>query len=159
MTPAGVVSHTGVGGLTLGGGMGYLSRRFGLTIDNLVEADVVTADGRLSRVGADEEPDLFWAIRGGGGNFGVVTGFTFRMHELGPVAIRRWTYPAAAIAETLRRYRDAAADAPRELTTAFIVTQDELPLRAIWSGSTVGAEAMHRPLRVPGRDPGSRSWT
>lgn len=141
VTPAGVVSHTGVGGLTLGGGMGYLSRRFGLTIDNLIEADIVTADGRLSRVNSDEQPELFWAIRGGGGNFGIVTRFKFRMHDLGPVLIRRWTHPAAATAETLMRYRDAAANAPRELTTAFSVTKDELMLRAIWTGSLVGADA------------------
>jgi FAD/FMN-containing dehydrogenase len=141
VTPAGVVSHTGVGGLTLGGGMGYLSRRFGLTIDNLVEADIVTADGRLSRVGLDEQPELFWAIRGGGGNFGVVTRFKFRMHELGPVSIRRWTYPAAGAAETLARYRDEAANAPRELTTAFVVAKNELRILAIWTGSTLGADA------------------
>jgi FAD/FMN-containing dehydrogenase len=156
VTPAGVVSHTGVGGLTLGGGMGYLSRRFGLTIDSLVEADIVTADGRLSRVAADEQPDLFWAIRGGGGNFGVVTQFRFRMHELGPVAIRRWTYPAAGAAETLRRYRDAAITAPRELTTAFILTGDELLFRAIWSGSTVGADALDR-FAFPGGVPDPRT--
>jgi FAD/FMN-containing dehydrogenase len=141
VTPAGVVSHTGVGGLTLGGGMGYLSRRFGLTIDSLIEADVVTADGRRSRVDAHEQPELFWAMRGGGGNFGVVTRFKFRMHDLGPVSIRRWTYPPAATAETLTRYRDAAANSPRELTTALIVSTDGLQLRAIWSGSIVGANA------------------
>ena len=149
VTPAGVVSHTGVGGLTLGGGMGYLSRRFGLTIDNLVEADIVTADGRLSRVDADEQPELFWAIRGGGGNFGVVTRFRFRMQELGPVSVRRWTYPAAATTETLIRYRDAAQNAPRELTTAFIATRDELLMRAIWTGSLVGAEAALEPFVLP----------
>ena len=150
VTPAGVVSHTGVGGLTLGGGMGYLSRRFGLTIDNLLEVDIVTADGRLSRVDSDEQSELFWAIRGGGGNFGVVTRFKFRMHALGPVSIRRWTYPTAATAETLRRYRDAAADAPRELTTAFFATPEGLLLRAIWTGSEVGADEATGRFVFPG---------
>ena len=156
VTPAGVVSHTGVGGLTLGGGMGYLSRRFGLTIDSLIDAHLVTADGNLSRVAADEQPDLFWAIRGGGGNFGVVTRFRFRMHELGRVSIRRWTYPAATIAETLTRYRDGVAIAPRELTTAFIATRDELMVRAIWTGPTDGADALER-LAFPGGNQDARS--
>jgi FAD/FMN-containing dehydrogenase len=117
-TMLGFVSETGVAGLTLGGGFGYMSRRFGYTVDNLVEVEIVTADGRLRRASRDSEPDLFWALRGGGGNFGVVTEFTFQVHEVGPSimgGIVAW--PAADHAEdVLGLYQEMTAAAPRELT-------------------------------------------
>jgi FAD/FMN-containing dehydrogenase len=135
VTPAGVVSHTGVAGLTLGGGMGWLSRRFGLTIDCLLGADVVTADGRLVRTSSEEEPDLFWAIRGGGGNFGVVTKFRFAMHSLGPATVGRWVYPSSESVAALQRYRECLVNAPRELTTVCVLMPAELTVRALWTGS------------------------
>jgi FAD/FMN-containing dehydrogenase len=145
VVPSGVVSHTGVAGLTLGGGMGWLSRRFGLTIDSLLGADLVTADGRLIHTSPDIEPELFWGIRGGGGNFGVVTKFRFRMHSLGPVLVGRWNYPPTAFATVLRAYRSLAATAPRELTTTFTLTSDNLSVTAFWSGPVDDAEAAVRP--------------
>jgi len=114
--PAGVVSHTGVGGLTLGGGMGWLTRQAGLSIDNLASAQVVTADGQIQRAAADENPDLFWAIRGGGGNFGVVTEFEFRLHEVGPVVqvgLLFWGLEQGP--SVLRLAREVIATLPREL--------------------------------------------
>lgn len=150
VVPAGVVSHTGVAGLTLGGGMGWLSRQFGLTIDSLVAADIVTADGRSHRISADAEPDLFWAIRGGGGNFGVVTRFTFRMHPLGDVLVGSWIYPADQAAAVLKRYRDLAARAPRELTTVLALTSANLQMTALWSGTPRRAEAAVAPFGALG---------
>ena len=103
-TPGGVISDTGVAGLTLGGGYGWLRRKHGLSCDNLVAVEIVTADGQLRTASPEENPDLFWAIRGGGGNFGVVTSFTFRLHEVGPmVALAGVFYPVADTAAILRR--------------------------------------------------------
>jgi FAD/FMN-containing dehydrogenase len=118
-TPSGIISTTGVGGLTLGGGFGYLTRRYGLTIDNLISADVVTADGELRIASADENPDLFWAIRGGGGNFGVVTSFEFRMHPVGEVYGGPVFYPVEESAKVMRFYREFIAGAPREVSAFF----------------------------------------
>lgn len=110
----GTISHTGMGGLTLGGGFGWLVHKTGLTVDNLLSAEVVTADGRTLGVSADEHPELFWALRGGGGNFGVVTGFEFRLHELGAlVYLGMLFWGLAQSSEALRLSRDVAAALPR----------------------------------------------
>jgi FAD binding domain/Berberine and berberine like len=115
-TTGGIIGHTGVAGLTLGGGIGFLMRRHGLAVDNLLAAEVVTADGSIVRASADEHPDLFWALRGGGGNFGVVTSFRFALHPLGPTVMAGPVFWAADdTTEMLRFYRDFAAEAPDEL--------------------------------------------
>ena len=121
-TPSGIISTTGVGGLTLGGGIGHLSRKHGLAIDNLLEADVVLASGERVRASADENPDLFWALRGGGGNFGVVTSFLFRLHEVGTVIGGPTFWPAELGAEVLSAYREFLPTAPRELNGFFAFT-------------------------------------
>jgi FAD/FMN-containing dehydrogenase len=119
-TPSGIIGTTGVGGLTLGGGIGHLSRRHGLTIDNLLEAEVVLADGSRARASERENPDLFWAIRGGGGNFGVVTGFEFQLHEAGPLVqfgLFFWSLDQAPA--TLRLARQITAALPPELNAVI----------------------------------------
>ncbi|HEU5456414.1 MAG TPA: FAD-dependent oxidoreductase, partial [Nocardioides sp.] len=117
-TTGGIVSHTGVAGLTLGGGVGWLMRKHGLTVDNLLAAEVVTADGTLLRASHDEHPDLFWALRGGGGNFGVVTSFEFRLHAVGPnVLAGPLLWDTTDAGPVLRFYRDFLRDAPDELGT------------------------------------------
>jgi FAD/FMN-containing dehydrogenase len=118
-TPSGIISTTGVGGLTLGGGLGHLTRRFGLSIDNLLEAEVVLADGSLARASADEHPDLFWALRGGGGNFGVVTSFLFRLHEVGTIFGGPTFWPVEQSAEVMKAYREFLPGASRELNGFF----------------------------------------
>jgi FAD/FMN-containing dehydrogenase len=120
-TVGGTVSHTGIGGLTLGGGFGWLGRKYGFAVDNLLSVDIVTADGRFLTANADENPDLFWAIRGGGGNFGVVTSFEYRLHEVGPIVVAGMAlFPAERGVEIARAYRDITASAPDELTLALI---------------------------------------
>jgi FAD/FMN-containing dehydrogenase len=123
-TVLGFVSETGVAGLTLGGGMGYLTRRFGWAVDNLEEVEIVTAGGEIRTANRDENADLFWALRGGGGNFGVVTRFTFRLHEVGPTVyggLIAWPFERAD--EILHAYRTFTSEAPRELTVFLILLQ------------------------------------
>ncbi|MFF1817451.1 FAD-binding oxidoreductase [Kribbella sp. NPDC058245] len=118
--PAGVISHTGVGGLTLGGGMGWLTRKYGLSIDNLESVQLVSADGSILRAAEDENPDLFWGVRGGGGNFGVVTEFEFRLHEAGPMVhygLQFWTVDQGA--EVLRLARDLFATLPTDVNVVI----------------------------------------
>ncbi len=118
-TPAGIISTTGVGGLTLGGGIGHLSRRFGLTIDNLLAVDMVLADGSFVTANAKENEDLFWAVRGGGGNFGVVTSFEFRLHALSNVIAGPTLWPLERAAEVMKWYRDFIANATPDLNGFF----------------------------------------
>jgi len=119
-TTGGMISSTGVGGYTQGGGVGWLMRRCGLAIDNLISADVVLADGSRVHASAESEPDLFWALRGGGGGFGVVTSFVFRLHALAEVYAGALFHPIDAAHELLRRFRDQVADAPDELTAMVV---------------------------------------
>jgi FAD/FMN-containing dehydrogenase len=162
-TTGGIVSHTGVAGLTLGGGVGWLMRKHGLTIDNLLAADVVTADGKLLRASADEHPDLFWALRGGGGNFGVVTSFEFRLHPVGPsVLAGPILWDASDAPEVLRFYRDYIREAPDELGTVVrFGTAPPLPaipehlhwrpvllIGTCYAGPIEDGERVLRPLRA-----------
>jgi FAD/FMN-containing dehydrogenase len=117
--PSGIISTTGVGGITLGGGLGHLTRQLGLTIDNLLEADVVLADGSVVTASKDEHPDLFWALRGGGGNFGVVTSFLFRLQPLPRLYAGPMLWPLDKSEEVLRWYRDFIPNSPDELNGFF----------------------------------------
>jgi FAD/FMN-containing dehydrogenase len=117
-TPSGYVSTTGVAGLTLGGGYGHLRRKYGLSCDNLLSVDIVTANGQLHTASETENPDLFWAIRGGGGNFGIVTSFEFRLHPVGPpVFFCAPIYPLAEAPSVIRQWRDFMATAPEDISS------------------------------------------
>lgn len=143
--PTGINSTTGIAGLTLGGGFGWITRKYGLTIDNLVSADVVTAHGKLLRASETENADLFWALRGGGGNFGVVTGFEFKLHRFGPQVLSGLVvHPFADAGKVLREYRAALETAPDELTCWVVMRQaPPLPfLPAEWHGKEVLVLAM-----------------
>jgi FAD/FMN-containing dehydrogenase len=161
-TPLGINSTTGVAGLTLGGGFGWLSRKYGMTVDNLESAEVVTADGQVVRASAVEHPDLFWALQGGGGNFGVVTRFEFRLHPVGPDVLSGLiVYPISAAKWVLHQYREFIAQAPDELSVWTILRQaPPLPflpeavhgqgivaLALLYTGDPKEGEALIDPLR------------
>jgi FAD/FMN-containing dehydrogenase len=140
-TPAGIISTTGVGGLTTGGGFGYLSRRYGLSCDNLVSARVGMADGQIRTASADENAELFWAIRGGGGNFGIAVSFEFRLHPVDQVYAGPILYPIEKAAEALRFFRDFIQTAPREVSTffAFLIVPSRPPFPKSLHGKTTCA--------------------
>ncbi|HXJ84976.1 MAG TPA: FAD-binding oxidoreductase [Candidatus Methylomirabilis sp.] len=155
-TVGGIVSSTGVAGLTLGGGHGWLMREHGLACDNLVAAEVVTADGTRLRANADEHPELFWGLRGGGGNFGIVTSFEFRLHPVSTILGGMLLYPLTRAREILELYRDLASAAPDELTVGTLVTtwHDGTPVIAAalcYSGAVDLGESVISSLRRLGR--------
>ena len=157
VTPLGTVSHTGVGGLTLGGGYGRLARRFGMSIDNLESIDVVTADGQLRHTSATENPDLFWGMRGGGGNFGVATRFEFRLHPMQrDVLAGTLVFPIAKARDVLSLWADYAATAPDELYCDPVMAQPPggapgaISLEICYSGAPENAERALAPLRKLG---------
>ncbi len=163
--PAGVVTHTGVAGLTLGGGIGWLTRKHGLSVDNLVAADVVTADGEIVTASEEDHPDLLWGIRGGGGNFGIVTSFRFRAHPVGPTVLAGpIVFPLERTTEVMDAYRAWAPDAPEELTTIVNVRRAPAapwmpePLHGVpvlivvacWCGPIDGGHGVIAPIRSLG---------
>ena len=161
-TPVGINSTTGIAGLTLGGGFGWLSRKYGMTIDNLESAEVVTAAGEVVRASATENPDLFWALRGGGGNFGVVTRFEYRLHPVGPELLSGLiVYPFSEAKSVLQQYRDFMAKAPDELSVWTVLRQapplpflptevhgkEVVVLALIYVGDPKQGEKLIQPLR------------
>ena len=156
VTTAGTVSHTGAAGLTLGGGFGRVGRRFGLASDNLRSVDVVTADGRLVVASEDENPDLFWGVRGGGGNFGVATSFEYRLHAMDPTILGgRISWPLAQARDVLRFYAEFSATAPDELNLDLSLHSSPngplISVLACWSADLATGERVLKPLRSFGR--------
>jgi FAD/FMN-containing dehydrogenase len=163
--PLGFISNVGVGGLTLGGGLGYLTRRFGWTVDNLLEVEIVTADGDVRRASPDENPDLFWGVRGAGANLGVVTRFTYRLHEVGPTVhggLVAWPFERAS--EITAAYQRLTAGAPRELAVWLVLLHGPpapfvpaewrgrrlCAMAVCYSGEPAGAGAALEPIRALG---------
>jgi FAD/FMN-containing dehydrogenase len=152
----GVISTTGIAGLTLGGGLGWLMGKHGLSCDNLLSADIITADGRFLTASATENSDLFWGLRGGGGNFGIVTSFEYRLHPVGPVLAGMVVHPMTKAKEVLRFYREYARTCPDELTAfaALMTSPEGAPVVAIVVGY-IGPIAEGEPLVAPVRKFGS----
>ncbi|MEE4293539.1 MAG: FAD-binding oxidoreductase [Xanthomonadales bacterium] len=156
VTTAGTVSHTGVGGLTLGGGFGRVGRRFGLTLDNALEFDVVTADGRLRRASMEENPDLFWGLRGGGGNFGIVTSFLFRLHPMQrTVGSGRFIFPFSEAKQVMNFFAEYADSAPDELQVDGGIggppgQEPGVIIMVVWSGDPARTEEVFAPIRKAG---------
>lgn len=146
-TPMGVVSETGIAGLTLGGGIGYLRRKYGLACDNLISTDMVTVDGQFLHLSAEENSDLFWAIRGGGGNFGIVTSFEYKLHPVGPIVMSATTFYAFDDAkQVLKGWRDLMKDTPDEVTsTALFWSIPALPMlpESMWGMPVIGVGAVY----------------
>jgi FAD/FMN-containing dehydrogenase len=154
-TTGGVARPTGIAGLTLGGGHGFLMRKYGLACDNLLSVDMVTSDGHLLTASADEHADLFWGLRGGGGNFGVATSFEYRLHEVGPILGGMLIYPLARAKEVLRLYRDVTSAAPDELFMhAILATLPDgtqvVAVLVCYVGPVAQGERLLSPLRAPG---------
>jgi FAD/FMN-containing dehydrogenase len=154
-TTGGAISSTGIAGLTLGGGLGWLMRSCGLTCDNLIGADVVTADGQLLHASETENADLFWALRGGGGNFGVVTTFEYKLHPVSTVLGGMLVYPLARARDVLRLYREVTESAPDELTVfaGLMYTPDGIPIVALvicYNGPVADGETAIAPFRAFG---------
>lgn len=160
--PSGIVTHTGVAGLTLGGGLGWVMRKYGLTIDQLLSVDVITAEGELVRASEDQNADLFWGVRGGGGNFGIVTEFEFRLNPVGPYVMAGPVFwPMEDAQEVLRFYRDWIADCPDELMTIAVqrrapalpivppdlVGKHVVAIAACYAGQVEEGERVLRPLK------------